>query len=171
MNSARTTVPKYRPESARSVGRARSRGAVLLALLIALGLLAIGQVIVQELWSISRQRERERTLLFVGEQFRRALASYARQTPIGASPYPTRLEELLEDRRFPRPVAHLRQMWPDPFTGRADWQLVIAGGRIVGVHSRSTAPVFKAPPGWSEATRPAQARDWRFVHGGMVIPR
>lgn len=155
----------------RLAARRGGRGAVLLVLLVALGLLAIGQAVVQELWSVARQRERERNLLFVGEQYRRALASYARLTPAGASPHPARLEELLEDRRFPRPVAHLRQLWPDPFTGRADWQLVSVGGRIIGVQSRATTGLYRAPPGWSDPSRQAQARDWRFVHGGMVSAR
>lgn len=152
-------------------GRLGVQGAALLVLLVVLGLLAIGQAVVQELWSVARQRERERSLLFVGEQYRRALVSYARLTPAGAPPHPARLEELLEDRRFPRPVAHLRQLWPDPFTGQADWQLVSVGGRIVGVHSRATIAVYQPPPGWTETTREAQARDWRFVHGGMVSTR
>jgi type II secretory pathway pseudopilin PulG len=156
---------------ARAGGRAGGRGAVLLVLLVTLGLLAIGQTVVLELWSVARHRERERNLLFAGEQYRRALASYARLTPAGASPHPAHLEELLEDRRFPRPVAHLRQLWADPFTGRADWQLVRVGGRIVGVQSRATTAVYRAPPGWAEGARPAQARDWRFVHGGMVSAR
>lgn len=149
--------------AARGRSRPPCRGAVLLVLLLALSLLALGQLMVLEAATTARQREREQQLQFSGEQFRRALLSYARVTPAGAPIHPATLEELLLDRRLARPQAHLRQLWPDPFTGRADWQLIQANGRIVGLHSRASVPVFMPPPGWQHGDRPPQARDWRFV--------
>lgn len=47
------------------------------------------------------------------------------------------------DQRFATPIQHLRQAYPDPMTGKADWVLVRAGTGIAGVHSRSMREPFK----------------------------
>lgn len=117
------------------------------------------------------QREREAQLLWVGDQYRRALKSYG-QAPraAGQSQYPATLADLLEDKRGLKPVRHLRQVYPDPMTGKADWVLEtengLADGRILGLHSRSAlAPIRHAGPGLSGAGF-ALARtyaDWRFL--------
>jgi hypothetical protein len=83
-------------------------------------------------------REKETQLLFIGQQFRVALASYRDRSPVGTPTAPASLDELLEDRRFVQPVRHLRRLWRDPMTNARDWALLVADGRIVGVHSRST---------------------------------
>jgi type II secretory pathway pseudopilin PulG len=114
----------------------RQRGFGYLMVLFAIAAIGIGLASTGEVWSASAQRERETQLLFVGQQFRLALASYRDRSPPGTPTAPTTLAELLEDRRFPMPVRHLRRLWPDPMSGTTDWGLVVAGGRIVGVHSR-----------------------------------
>jgi type II secretory pathway pseudopilin PulG len=57
--------------------------------------------------------------------------------------YPGSLEELLKDERFPGVRRHLRKIFVDPMTGKAEWGLVQVAGRIVGVHSLSTAVPIK----------------------------
>jgi len=57
--------------------------------------------------------------------------------------YPTSLEELLKDDRFPGIRRHLRKIFVDPMTGKAEWGLVMVSGRIVGIHSLSTAVPIK----------------------------
>ncbi|WP_431112938.1 type II secretion system protein [Variovorax paradoxus] len=75
-------------------------------------------------------------------------------TPISGSPpaagslsdprgYPGSLDELLRDERFPGIRRHLRKIFVDPMTGKAEWGLVQVAGRIVGVHSLSTAVPIK----------------------------
>ena len=49
------------------------RGFTYLALLVAVALLGIGLAAGSELWSQTRQREREQELLYIGAQFRRAI--------------------------------------------------------------------------------------------------
>jgi len=102
------------------------------------------------------QRAKEAELLFVGDQFRRAIKSYYSSVRAGKSQtLPRSLEDLLEDTRFPMPVRHLRRVYPDPMTGEADWVLVQGAGGIMGVHSRSTFSAFK------KREFPVQYRDFQ----------
>lgn len=90
-----------------------------------------------QVWHTTAQREKEAQLLFIGQQFRQALASYRDRSPVGTPTTPATLDDLLSDKRFPVPVPHLRRLWRDPMTNEADWVLLRAEGRIVGIHSRS----------------------------------
>lgn len=114
----------------------RQRGAGYLVVLFALAAMGLTLAGAGQVWATAAQREREAQLLFVGHQFRLALASYRDATPVGQPDAPLSLQELVEDRRFPVPRRHLRRLWRDPFTNRADWALVKVGERIHGVHSR-----------------------------------
>ncbi len=126
----------------RTAGRAR--GLVLLALLLVLGLSAIGMLAAAEVWGVTRQRERERQLLFAGDQYRDAIRRYFYGGPPGTPRIlPPSLDALLEDDRFPFPVHHLRRLYPDPITGSTDWGLLLAGDRIMGVYSKSEAQPLK----------------------------
>jgi hypothetical protein len=82
-------------------------------------------------------------LLFAGQQYRQALASYYGIAIGGKHQYPSTLQELLEDRRSQVTLRHLRRIYIDPMTGQADWVLVTTGERIVGLHSRSLLHPFK----------------------------
>jgi len=113
------------------------RGFTYLGMLVIVALMGFGLAAFGELYSHAAQRERERELLFVGNQFRDAIASYYNKSP-GAKVYPKKLEDLVEDTRFPMPLRHLRRVYRDPMTGTADWALVEApGGGFMGVHSVS----------------------------------
>ncbi|MBB3176031.1 type II secretion system protein [Variovorax sp. Sphag1AA] len=57
--------------------------------------------------------------------------------------YPATLEDLLKDDRFPGIRRHLRKIFVDPMTGKAEWGLVKVSGRIVGIHSLSTKVPIK----------------------------
>lgn len=108
----------------------------VLFVLAGLGILLAGT---GQVWHTTAQREKEAQLLFIGHQFRQALASYRDHSPDGTPKVPTSLQDLLEDRRFPAPKRHLRRIWRDPFTNDTDWGLLRQGAGIVGVHSRSSA--------------------------------
>jgi len=107
---------------------------LVLFLLAGMGILLAGT---GQVWHTTAQREKEAQLLFVGNQFRLALASYRDQSPDGTPDAPATLQELLEDKRFPTPKRHLRRLWRDPITNSTDWTLLKQGERIVGVHSPS----------------------------------
>ena len=115
-------------------------------------------------WSAAQQRERERELLWAGEQIRQALRTYATS---GGGRYPDRLEDLLEDPRQPALRRHLRRIYADPMTNRTDWMLLRdARGGIVGIHSRSPRAPLKTAGFGGEQAGFAEAKsyaDWRFV--------
>src|SRR5258706_13852543 len=114
-------------------------GMLLIVAVMGTGLAAFGQ-----LYSQAAQREKERELLFVGNQFRDAIASYYNKSP-GAKAYPKKLDDLVEDRRFPMPLRHLRRGYRDPMTGKAEWALVEApGGGFMGVHITSEETPVKS---------------------------
>jgi hypothetical protein len=110
------------------------------------------------------QREREAQLLFVGDEFARAIRAYA-SAPGVPSRYPEKLTDLVDDRRWPATRRYLRRIYIDPMTGKTDWVLELASGRIVGVHSRSGAvPLRHAnfPLAYAGFEKAASYRDWRF---------
>ncbi|MGK2899644.1 MAG: hypothetical protein ACSLE9_13315 [Burkholderiaceae bacterium] len=134
-------------------------------LLFALAAGAAGLAALGERASAAVHRERERELIFRGSAIAEAIASYWSASPGDTKTLPHALEELVEDRRGPRVLRHLRRVYVDPFTGRADW-LVIGSedGRIAGVRSRSDAlamRTFDLPA--LPADRPARVSDRAFV--------
>jgi type II secretory pathway pseudopilin PulG len=138
-------------------------GVLVLVALLGLVLAGAGQA-----WRHQAQRERETELLFAGTQIRAAIASYLGNSP-GSPEYPPSLEALLEDRRLPVVRRHLRRIYADPMTGKADWVLVLAAGRITGVHSRADGVPFRRAGFDAQSADFADAatyRDWRFVVAG-----
>jgi type II secretory pathway pseudopilin PulG len=108
---------------------------LFLVLLSGVALAALGENV-----TVGVQREREAELLWRGTEIARALARYHAVPVSGASRYPATLEELVEDRRLADPRYHLRRLYLDPYTGRADWVLLRdEQGGIVGIHSRASA--------------------------------
>jgi type II secretory pathway pseudopilin PulG len=125
-------------------GRQHSGGVVMLAFLLALALVGLGALAAFDVWGVTRQRERERQLLFAGHQFRAAIRDYYYAGPTGSGrSLPTSLDVLLDDDRFPVPVHHLRRLYADPMTGSVDWGLLMVGDRIMGVYSKSEAQPIK----------------------------
>jgi len=143
----------------------RLRGLVLLALLLFIALSSLWVSLASDVWATVRQREREAELLFVGEQYRRAIESYWRASPGSARTLPVSLEVLLVDDRFPMPVRHLRRLYADPITG-GELAVVHEGNAITGVYSISTdAPrkVAGFPPRYQHFVDANSYDQWRFV--------
>ena len=142
------------------------RGLMLLGLLLMLMLSGIGLMAAVEVWSTTRQREQERELLFVGEQYQQAIRHYYFSAPPGKPRVlPARLEDLLGDDRYPVPVRHLRRLYLDPITGHSEWGVVRVDERIAGVHSLSEAtPRKQAGFGPNQTALDAKPsyQDWVF---------
>jgi type II secretory pathway pseudopilin PulG len=135
-------------------------GALFLLSLMGLGLAGTGQA-----WEVSSRRDRERELLWVGNQYARAIKAYHEQSP-GARQYPQQVQDLLEDRRFPVPRHHLRKQYLDP-VARGEFVLVRNGqGRIAGVRSASDeAPMKRSNfrDEWKDFEGVTRYSDWQFV--------
>jgi type II secretory pathway pseudopilin PulG len=120
-------------------------GFTYLGLIILVAILALATSATLTLGSIVQRREAEQRLLEAGAAYRQAIASYVlNSSPAGPRRYPGSLADLLKDPRFPSIRRHLRQLYPDPITGKAEWGLVPApGGGIMGVRSLSNAHPIK----------------------------
>lgn len=151
--------------------RDRVRGFTYLWLLFALALGGVALAAIGERWQLALQRERETELLFRGGEIRTALERFAAASaPAGAARLPKALEELVQDERQSTPRHWLRRVYPDPFTGRADWQLLRdAQGHVIGVASAASQPALRRIGLPAEAAAAASAplgvSDWRFVMG------
>jgi type II secretory pathway pseudopilin PulG len=143
----------------------RGYALIMALILVAVASFAAGAAVYRA--GLDARRDREDDLLFAGGQIRAAIASYRDNRPSGAAPqYPAHLEDLLEDRRFPNPVRHLRRLYADPMTGEPDWVLERYQERIVGVHSRSSGAPLRHAGFQAEDAAFARARsyaDWHFT--------
>jgi len=150
------------------------RGFTYLAMLLAVAIVGIGLAAAGQSWSTAAQREKEQELLFAGDQFRRAIRLYFRNSPDQRTPgaaYPKALKDLLEDTRRGDTKRHLRRLYADPLTGKPEWGLVTVkapdGERIMGVYSLSgIAPIktsgFRDENRTFEGAR--QFSDWTFSY-------
>ncbi len=159
------------------------KGFIFLWALFAAALAGIMLAGTGQVWQITSQREKEKELLFVGEQFRQAVMSYYNNDDAGgANQYPESLEQLLEDKRGIVTKRHLRKIFVDPMTNTTDWGLVeepepeqeessvsISSGKkkgIIGVYSLSKGMPMKVGnfkehnEDFSDAVT---YQDWKFV--------
>ena len=142
-------------------------GVLFLAAIMAGGLALTGEV-----WHTATMREKEAELLFVGNQYRRAIERYYLTGP--QRQYPRSLEDLLKDPRLPGTVRHLRTLYPDPISGKEFVLVMAPEGGILGVHSASDDQPFKtsAFKTRDNAFEGAQKySDWKFVFRPAVPQR
>jgi len=148
------------------VNARRAGGFTYLTVLFVVAMLGGGLALLGELWHTAAQREKETELLFVGNQYRRAIERYFLSGP--QRQYRRVLADLLKDPRKPSTERYLRRQYADPITGNDEWGLVKApDGGILGVHSLSQEQPLKRAnfrlrdSGFETAKRYA---DWTFVH-------
>jgi type II secretory pathway pseudopilin PulG len=117
------------------------RGFTYVGLLVAVAILGIMLAGAGSLWSFAARREKEAELLFIGHQFRNAIARYY---AAGGFRYPRELQDLLDDDRSAVPRHFVRRIYRDPMTGEADWQVIrAADGGVMGIASSSKAKPIK----------------------------
>jgi type II secretory pathway pseudopilin PulG len=153
---------------ARAGERGVQKGFTYLALLIAVAVGGSVLAAVGELTSHAQEREKEAELLFAGHQYRQAIAAFYERSPGGAKVYPQKLEDLLEDKRYPMAQRYLRKLYADPVTGKAGWGLMEApGGGIMGVYSLAELKPVKSG-GFSREDETfadaASYADWKFFY-------
>ena len=134
---------------------------VILAVVVVMGISADATV---RLTSTVLKREKEQELLFRGQAYIKAIGSYYLSGKTINS-FPKKLEDLLKDSRYIQ-KRHLRKLYPDPFTNKADWKLLRnKEGGITGVVSRSEGIPLKTanfPIGLESFEQAATYSDWRF---------
>jgi type II secretory pathway pseudopilin PulG len=114
-------------------------------LLGAILIIGIATGAVAELWSTQVKREKEAELLFRLGEFRRGILGYRTDH----NRLPKDLKDLLLDSSQLRTRRYLRQVYTDPMTGKADWQLMIQTDRtgttsgIADVRSKSEGKPLK----------------------------
>jgi type II secretory pathway pseudopilin PulG len=145
------------------------RGFTYIAVLLLIALQTAVVVAVGAVWHTAQKREKERELLFVGDQFRTAIRSYALSGPGVAGQLPRSLDDLLRDPRFPGVKRHLRKIFVDPMTRRAEWGLVRTpdGSGIAGVYSLSEEAPLKTAgfgPAYMEFEGAASYSKWKFSY-------
>ena len=166
-----------------------------MGLLAIIAIAGIGMAGTGVIWHKDAQREREKELLFIGEQYRSAIASYYKDGPNGLKQFPASLNDLVLDKRFANPKRHIRKLYKDPFYNSANapkkpserfslnsndsaettqWGLVTQQSRITGVHSLSTlAPIKKAGFSMQNAafSEVSQYSEWifNFAPAGIQI--
>jgi len=120
-----------------------NKGFTYIGLLLLIAISGVGLSVAGMSWQYQVRAEKEKQLLFVGAEFRNALKSYYTSTPDAAKVYPSSLNDLLLDKRLPNIKRHLRKIYLDPMTGKADWGLVTQQGHIVGIYSLSSLAPYK----------------------------
>jgi type II secretory pathway pseudopilin PulG len=125
-------------------------------------------------WWQAAQREKERELQFVGNQYRQAIAQYYERTPGAVKRYPAKLEDLLADTRYNPPQRYLRKLYRDPVLNQKKWGIVPAlGGGIMGVHSLSDVLPIKSS-NFSYADQAFEGKtkysDWQFIYTPLFSP-
>jgi type II secretory pathway pseudopilin PulG len=112
-------------------------------------------------WRVVRA-DREAELLFRGQAYRSAIASFYQSN--GA--FPRSLEDLLKD---PRSASkrHIRALYPDPMSKdpKQEWRLIRSSGGISGIASSSSDEPLKQanfPVGFESFNGAKSYSDWLF---------
>jgi type II secretory pathway pseudopilin PulG len=145
----------------------RQLGFTYLTVMFIIAILLGGLAIVGETWETSARREKEAELLFIGNQYRRAIGLYYAATPGPVKRYPREIQDLIKDPRQPSTQRHLRKLYPDPMTGK-EWVVIKgADGGIQGVQSASEdAPLKIAGFRVRDASFEGATKysEWKFIH-------
>ena len=166
-----------------------------MGLLAVIAIAGIGMAGTGIVWHQDAQREREKELLFIGEQYRKAIASYHEGGPNGLKQFPRSLNDLILDKRFANTKRHIRKLYKDPFyasintknmvnsepfslnstdlNANSQWGLITQQSRISGIYSHSTlAPIKKhgfsmQNAGFADAT---EYSEWKFNYAPTSVP-
>lgn len=144
----------------------RQAGFTLLGLLFLVAGLGVALAAVGTVWETAARREKEVELLFIGDQYRRALESYYRASPEQAKRFPSSLTDLLSDNRFPNTVRHLRRLYRDPMNNGDEWGEIREGEEIVGVYSLAAGIPFKQagfPKSYDDFDEKESYQEWIFL--------
>jgi type II secretory pathway pseudopilin PulG len=165
-----------------SVRVRRQAGFTYLGLIVLVTIIGLVGAATLKADALLRRAAAEQELLEIGAAFSAALTSYAEATPRGQPTQPPSLEDLLKDPRFPGARRHLRKIFVDPITGKAEWGIVwlnkggLGGGGggsgVVAVYSLSDAKPFKQAnfdTRFQNFEKREHLSDWKFGMSGQGV--
>ena len=131
-------------------------GSILIIILFMVTIIGLSAAVTGTSWKTICQKSKEEELLWIGNEYRKAIESYYSSAHGGMAPsYPSRLDDLLLDPRSPSIKRHIRKLYKDPITGE-DFDVILENvnidgkfnskfdsGRIIGVKSKSLLEPFK----------------------------
>lgn len=155
----------------------KQSGFSYIGLLIAVAMMSALLSQVAMYWHQAVQREKERELLVIGDEFRTAITRYYEDSAGTQKIYPMQFEDLLEDKRVPNIRRYLRKLYHDPLTGSTEWGIIKGpGGSIAGVYSLSDqAPLKVANFGTGDEGfgKKKHYSEWQFVYAAgapLAVP-
>lgn len=152
----------------------RCGGFTYIALVIFITIIGMVGALTLKADALLRRAAAEEELLAIGADFGDALKSYAAVTPRGQPTQPRKLEDLLRDTRFPEPRRHLRKIFVDPITGKAEWGVEYQGeqGGVIAVYSLSRSRPLKVgnfDKRFSGFENREHISDWKFAATGTSL--
>jgi type II secretory pathway pseudopilin PulG len=151
-------------------GRSDSLGFTYIGLLILICLLGVGLAMAGQVWHTSVQRDKERELMFVGDQFRKAIAAYYANSSGVGDRYPKDFDDLIRDPHQPAVRRYLRKIFTDPLTGISEWGVIKSpAGGVMGVYSLASGAPFRQagfPERYAGFAGAKAYSTWQFVYAG-----
>jgi type II secretory pathway pseudopilin PulG len=109
---------------------------MLIILMMAVLVLALGLLVATPVWQTELQREKEEELIFRGKQYVEAVRIYVQKNP---GHFPASLKELLDKKC-------IRRLYRDPLGPNGEWNVVLNTGRAPSGRE-SAQEVLVAPEG------------------------
>ena len=151
----------------------RQTGFTYMGVLMLIAIAGIGMAGVGMVWHQNAQREHEKELLFIGEEYRRAIGSYYESSPSAAKQFPQSLDDLLLDKRFPNTKRHIRKLYADPIARNTQWGLIKQQAQITGIYSVSKlAPIkkFGFADQYEIFSTAVEYNEWKFNYIPSSVP-
>ncbi len=151
----------------------RQRGFTYLGLIILVAIIGLVGAATLKVGSLLQRAAAEEELLETGAAFSEALKSYAAATPLGQPRQPKTLQDLLRDPRYPNVRRHLRKIFVDPITGKAEWGVMYLGDKVgvIGVYSLSNAKPLKIAnfdARFTNLENKQRFSEWKFMLPGQA---
>jgi type II secretory pathway pseudopilin PulG len=143
-----------------------SPGFTYIALIAAVAIIGISLGAAGKYWQNVMLRDKEKELLFRGDQYRQAIERYYFAIP-GRPQYPESIDNLITDNRTAAGRRHLRQKYKDPMTNEDFVEIRDQlSRRITGVYSSSDKKPLKQDnfaEGYPEFAGKEKYSEWKFV--------
>ena len=125
----------------------RQNGFTYIGVMMAIAFMGIGLLAISEVWTTTAERQKMVQLDWVGEQYVQAIQGYYYANTGSLHSYPSKLEDLLEDKRHLSIKRYIRTLYTNPFANGEAWKTLPApGGGIQGIEYQrrdSDYPVTK----------------------------